>query len=322
MRLPPLLIALCLLLPCGAWAQAGTPDADAKVQASAHFRRGVELFKEEAYRASLAEFQRAYDIAPDYRLLFNIAQAKLELHDYLGAADCYERYLKEGRSEVPAARRAEVEESLAALRERVARVDVVVNRPDAEVFLDDVKVGRSPLTEALRVNVGGHRIMARTAYGATDTEIIDVAGGDRVSVSLELAPPTSAAPAVAATRGKKPWNGAEKAAVASWSLGGALGIAALTTALLASAGQKDLDKLLETPDVSGSDIDSQRQKTKRLALSTDVLTGTSVAAVIAGTLAWVLGHDRGDQRKPRAQASRVKLRLKIGMGTLGLRGRF
>ena len=322
MRLPRFLLVLCLVLPSSAWAQASAPNDESKVQASAHFRRGVELFQEQAYRASLAEFQRAYAIAPDYRLLFNIAQAKLELHDYLGAAESYERYLAGGKSEVPAARRAEVEEALAALRERVANVEIVVNRPDAEVLLDDIKVGVSPLTESVRVNVGGHRITARTAYGATDTEVIDVAGGDRVKVSLELAPPAAAAPAVATTEAKKPWNAAERAAVVTWSLGGVLGIGAVTTAFLASASQKDLDKLLETRDVTASEIDKQRKKTNRLAITTDVLTGTAVAAVVAGTLAWVFGHDKGEKRKTSRETARVKLDVNAGLGSLDLSGRF
>jgi tetratricopeptide (TPR) repeat protein len=322
MRLPRFLVVLCLLLPAGAWAQASGPSDDVKAQASAHFRRGVELFQEQAYRASLAEFQRAYGIAPDYRLLFNIAQAKLELHDYLGAAESYERYLVDGGSEVPPARRTEVEDALSALRERVATVEIVVNRADAEVLVDDIKVGTSPLKESVRVNVGGHRISARTAYGATDTEVIDVAGGDHEKVRLELAPPAAAAPAVASAPVKKPWNAAEKAAVATWSLGGALGVGAVTTALLASAGQKDLDELLETRDVSASEIDRQREKTHRLAITTDVLTGTAVAAVVAGTLAWVFGHDKGEKREPSRQAARVELNVSAGLGSLDLSGRF
>ena len=323
MKLPTSLVVLWLLLPCaGAWAQASGPSEDAKTRASAHFRRGVELFQEQAYRASLAEFQRAYDIAPDYRLLFNLAQAKLEVHDYLGAAESYERYLRDGGSEIPPARRAEVEGALAALRERAANVDVVVTRAGAEVLLDDVKVGISPLTQPLRVNVGGHRITARTDYGATDTEVIDVAGGDHVKVTLELAPPAAAPQALAATPDKQPWNAAEKAAVATWSLGGVLGVSALTTALLAQKGQKDLDDLLETQDVSASEISSQSTKTRRLGITTDVLTASAVAAVVAGTLAWVFGHDKPEKHEDSGKTARVQLRWSAGLGSLDLSGRF
>ena len=63
--------------------------------------RGVELYQDEAYRAALIEFERAYEISPDYRLLYNIGGTKLQLQDFLGAARAYERYLTEGGDEVP-----------------------------------------------------------------------------------------------------------------------------------------------------------------------------------------------------------------------------
>jgi tetratricopeptide (TPR) repeat protein len=316
------LIAFCLLLlPTLAWAQAGGAGDDARNSASAHFRRGVELFQEEAYRASLAEFQRAYDISPDYRLLYNIAQAKIEIHDYLGAAESYERYLSGGGDQVPAERRAEVEQALAALRERVASVEIAVSRPGAEVFIDDVKIGTSPLIGSVRVNVGGHRIMARTDYGSTDTEVIDVAGGDRVKVTLELAAPVSAQRQAAAPE-KKPWNASEKAAVATWSLAGALGVGALTTALLASAAQDDFDKLLKTPDVSSGEIADQRDKTHRLGITTDILMGTAVASAVAGTLAWVFGHKKEQKPEATNKAALSNVRWNPGFGSLNVSGRF
>jgi tetratricopeptide (TPR) repeat protein len=313
-----LLALSILLLHAVASAQPAAPSDNAKQQASVHFRRGVELFQEEAYRASLAEFQRAYDIAPDYRLLYNIGQAKLEVHDYLGAAESYERYLSAGYADIAAERRAEVEQALSALRERVAKVQIVVNRDAAEVFIDDVKVGSSPISAAVRVNVGGHRVMARTAYGSTDTEVIDVAGGDNVKVTLELAAPAQAAAPVAPVKQDKSWNAAEKAAVGTWSLAGALGIGALATGLLAHAAQQDYDKLLKTPDISRDDVLEQRHKTDRLALTTDILIGTAAAAALAGTLSWVLGRNKDQPGK----SALAKLRWNAGLGSLGVSGQF
>src|SRR5688572_8817140 len=108
---------LCLALAChaSAIAQSQTqPDDPRRAEASAHFRRGVELFQEEAFRAALVEFERAYAIAPDYRLHYNIGQTKLRLQDYLGVVQSYERYLTTGGTGVPAERRTQVEEALVA----------------------------------------------------------------------------------------------------------------------------------------------------------------------------------------------------------------
>ena len=316
-----LLVAL-LVAPTVAFAQEDSktvPSDEAKVEASAHFRRGVEFFQEEAFRAALAEFQRAYEIAPDYRLLYNIGQTKLEVHDYLGAAQSYERYLAAGYLDIAPERRSEVEEALTALRERVASIKIVVNHKDAEVFIDDVKVGTSPIEAAVLVNVGSHRVMAKASYGSTDTEVVDVAGGDTASVTLELAAPV---PLVVVKDARKPFNTAERAAIATWSAAGAVAVGALVTGLLAEKAQKDLDKLLATRDVTRKAISDKHDSAHTMAITTDVLIGTAAAAAVAGTLTWLLGHEKDGERKPDAKRAAAQMRLDVGLGSLGVRGRF
>src|SRR5688500_5179247 len=77
------------------------PSESQKAEAGAHFNSGVALYQEQAFRAALVEFERAYEIAPDYRLLYNIGQTKLRLQDYLGAVQSYETYLTEGGASIP-----------------------------------------------------------------------------------------------------------------------------------------------------------------------------------------------------------------------------
>ena len=78
-------------------------------------------------------------------MLYNIGGTKLQLQDFLGAARAYERYLTEGGGEVPRARRETVEPLLRSLEGRVGRIAVTVNRPDTEVFIDELKIGVSPI---------------------------------------------------------------------------------------------------------------------------------------------------------------------------------
>jgi hypothetical protein len=319
MRLQVLVVALSMLFHAGAFAQAAQPSEDDRVKASAHFRRGVELFQEEAFRAALAEFQRAYQIAPDYRLLYNIGQTNLELHDYLGAAQNYERYLSAGYLDISPERRTEVEQNLVALRERVASVQIVVNRDGAEISIDDLKVGTSPLTGPILVNVGGHRVTARTSYGSTDAEVINVAGGDTANVTLELAAPSRA---VAATDQKKPWNRKQRAAVAIWGAAGALAVGALATSLMASSAQDELDSLLAKRDVSRKSIANERDSARSLAITTDVLIGCTAAAAVAGTLTWILGKKEAQASSAEDKAPVARLRMNMGLGSVGLSGQF
>jgi hypothetical protein len=311
-------VALSMLFHSVAFAQALQPDEAARQQASAHFRRGVELFQEEAFRAALAEFQRANELAPDYRLLYNIGQTKLELHDYLGAAQSYERYLSTGYLDISPERRGEVEEALTALRERVSSVKIVVNRKDAEVFIDDVKVGTSPIAAPVLVNVGGHRVTARTSYGSTDTEVIDVAGGDMANVTLELAAPT---PAIVMNK-KRVWNTSERTAVATWSAAGGLAIGAVVTGIMAGGAKSDLDKMIETAGSSRKSMENKRDSAHTLAVTTDVLIATSAAAAVAGTLTWILGHEKSNDRKVEDKRPLANVRVNMGLSSVGVTGQF
>ena len=145
------LLLIALLVPCWSPARAA-PTAGHKQEAAEHFERGVQLFKEQAYRAAVVEFQRAYDLSPDYRLLYNLGRAKQQLQDYLGAARDYEAYLTRGGASVPAERRTQVEETLTTLSGRVGRMNVVVSQAGADVFVDDVKVGVAPLRGLVMTN--------------------------------------------------------------------------------------------------------------------------------------------------------------------------
>jgi hypothetical protein len=316
-----LLALACLLCSSVAAAQGTVPD-DVRARAGQHFARGAELFQEEAYRAALVEFQRAYELAPDYRLLYNIAQAKLQLQDYLGAAQSYEGYLAEGGSAIAGERRTAVEGELAALRERIARVSVTVNRDGADIYLDDVKIGTSPLAGTFVTNVGRHRLSARAPDGATDARIVDVAGGDISEVALELAPPQQAKTIIIdSSERKQPWSTGKKIAVAGWSIGGALLIGGLITGLSTNGASDELDKQLKTADIAPSKVQSQRDTVSTLALTTDILIATGAVAAVAGTLFWLL--DKPAEQKAEAETAKSKgLKLNAGLGSLSVSGAF
>ena len=79
---------------------------------------------------------RAYELSPNFAVLYNIATAEQALGDEPAALTTFERYLAEGGQGIPAARRAEV---AAEIKQLAARTGVVVPRvtPDgARLTLD------------------------------------------------------------------------------------------------------------------------------------------------------------------------------------------
>lgn len=319
----PLVALIAILVPSEpVQAQeppAAQPEPDGARRASDHFRRGVELYQEGAYRAAIVEFKRAHEIAPNYRLLYNIAQTQIQLLDYHGAAQSYEAYLAGGGADVPEARRREVEDALGALRERIGRISITVSVTGAEVFVDDVKVGVSPLTAAVPVNVGRHRIHARAADGAEASQILEIAGGDLMELRLE---PKKAA-AEAAQPSQPPaelrrarLSRSEKYAIAGLGLGVAAAGTAVFVGLSARQSSDDLERALDARPNDPRKVAELRDSTQMLARTADSLAAVAVLAFAASVTLWAL--DGSDAKSDESTAAR----LSVGAGSLAVTGRF
>jgi hypothetical protein len=162
------------------------PTTDNRDDAAALFDQGMALFNDENWSGALEAFERAYALEPHYVVLFNIGACRKALHDYPSAVDAFEAYLREGGDQVPAERRVEAEQMLAEARSLIAAVTVVVDRDGAEVTVDGVARGVSPLAEPLRLGAGNHVIGARAQGTAPAEERVALVGGETRTVNLVL----------------------------------------------------------------------------------------------------------------------------------------
>ena len=101
-------------------AWAAEPPAAAS-EAPAHFRRGVELYEEADFATALIEIKRAYELFPNYKVLYNIAQSHYQMQNYALALQNFERYLAEGGTSIAEERKNEVTREL----ERGKRLSLV-----------------------------------------------------------------------------------------------------------------------------------------------------------------------------------------------------
>lgn len=165
-----------------AGADRGAEEADR------HFKSGVALYKEAKYAEALAEFERAYEIAPHPLVLYNIATCHRELSHYGEAVRYYQRFLSEGKGKVPPPRLKEAQTELEAVLARIARVTIKIEGGEgAKVILDGKELGTMPIDGPLIVPPGEHRLVVR-AEGKQDAErSVRVASGDEVEVTLKLA---------------------------------------------------------------------------------------------------------------------------------------
>ncbi|WP_205525784.1 PEGA domain-containing protein [Pyxidicoccus trucidator] len=326
-------LALVLLLALAAGsASAAAPARKASSsrtqqmeEAQRRYERGKEFYEESDFRAALVEFQRAYELAPSYRLLYSIAQVQYQLQDYAGALGSFQQYLREGQADIPAQRRDEVQREVERLRSRVASLDIVTQPVGAQVSVDDQPVGRTPLSEPVVVSAGRRKVTAELPGEPPVTRIVDVAGMDTLRVQLDFAPPPAQKPVAA----QAPVSSVPTAATPGltaraeprgfpwklWTATGALAVGAGVTAVLASSAASDLKTQRDTFGVTRAQLDDASSKAKTMALTSDILTG---ATVVAAGISAFMTFSGGSS----AEAAAPSVTVGVGPGSVGVAGAF
>lgn len=290
-----------------------SPDVE---QARKHFSQGLKLYKDGDFDAALIQFERAYAVKPNFKVLYNIAQCHFELHQYVAARDKLTQYLKEGGESIEIERRAQVESDVLDLQHRIAHLKLSVNVDGAIVYVDGKKVGVTPLTTVLDVNEGQRTIAVETPDRGSKQRVVQLGGGDQQTVSIEFDASSSAAPSSAAhdeptrtTAHEAPGLGASFWVTGIGAL--ALGAGAGVTGYLALQAQHDHEDDVQRFGATTGDLDRSRDRAKTFALTTDILAGS--ALVCAGIATVILiTHDSGPEQ----------VGLGVGPGSVAVRGRF
>ncbi|HSY24139.1 MAG TPA: PEGA domain-containing protein [Polyangiaceae bacterium] len=299
-------------------------DPDARMEdASKHFHHGVELSDDGDWRAALIEFERAYAIAPNFRVLYDIGQCRFQLHDYPGALAALQRYLTEGGDLVPPDRRSAVDTDVQSLKGRVAFLHLVTPQAGAKITVDDAVVGETPLASPLPVSVGRHKVAASKPGFRDVVRYVDVAGEETADVPLDLevvAPTVTPTPDLAIV--DSPARPARSRPIAPAVV--AFGVAAVGVGVgtyfgvTALQNKHDLDAACDHGSCPGSSRplfdDAQRN-----ALWSSVGFGAAIVGAGAGA-AYLLFFPRGESSsKPTPSAD---FRVVVGPGSIGARGAF
>lgn len=310
-----LVVALALALTAPALADE-SPSEEDKELASARFKKAVELYKSGDVRAALIEFRRAYKLAPTYHLLFNIGQASAELRDYVDAYNSFTQYLRDGGEKISDGRREMVERELERLKGYLARLQLDVSIEQAEITVDGVAVGTSPLSEPLLVSAGRRKIVVtREGYSSWERSV-DLAGEDETTIEVKLI-------SLAVDKPKEnpvvqPGGGLGAGFWISAGLTVALGAGAGAAGALTLRAQGEQDAVLATVPTSQDDIDAAIGKTRRMALITDIGLGLTAVAGVTTLILAIRGG--GKARAPAEQAR--SLDVVVGPNRVSLIGRF
>jgi hypothetical protein len=309
--------------PAAAEPTAAPPATGQIERARAHYERGLRFFGEDSFEAALVEFEHAYELAPSYRILYNMARIQRQQNNYAAALRNLQVYLADGGAELSEERRREVEREIEALRGRVAAVDVEVNVGGADVLVDDAPAcagtpgpncaDHSPLATPLLVNPGRRKVTASKPGYQPASVSVRVAGAERARARLELQPIVRAGAPEAPTGARKTW------AIVAWGAAGALAVGASATGLATLGAQGDLkDRRGEFADEPGV-FDDRSKRLKNLALATDLLAG---AALASGLAAAFLTFGVSDAGAPAGRERRAGVSVGAGPAGVAVFGRF
>jgi hypothetical protein len=310
-----LVVSLAFLRVAGAQEQPANPAQPvepAVQQALEHYERGIRFYENDAFGAALIEFRKAYELAPQFRVHYNIAQVCFELKDYVCALRSFEDYLNSGGSRVPNERRAEVEKEIATLRTLVAHVIVETNVPGVAIAIDDVVVGTTPLASPIMVAAGRRKISAAKQGLFPITRAFDIPSGTESRVRFEMKPPVPIATAPRTAKSAAEQEPGPRFTTLSW-IGMGSGVALLAGAGV--CGVLALDKnsrFQDSPHATEEAGESSHSKAQNLALASDLLLGAGL--VTLGTTL-VLTFTR-----PRGPAPHVALTMTPG--SISASGRF
>jgi hypothetical protein len=153
--------------------------------AKADYEAGKVYFNDKDYGRAYLKFQSAYDRSKDARLLWNMAACQKEQRKYAKVVPLIEQYIKERGEKLAPADKELADGLLAAIKPGVTSVKVDVSEPDADIYLDDELIGKSPMTVSTLVDLGPHKLRVKKPL-FDDFEQQMNAGGESVNVLVKL----------------------------------------------------------------------------------------------------------------------------------------
>jgi hypothetical protein len=246
-----------------AWADGPAPAPAQVEEARRLFKVGVALLEDPEgakYDEARVQFQRAYDLSGNWKVLANLGVCQLKLERDGEAIASYEKYLSSGGANIDPDEKAQVERDLAVLKAQVVTVHLTFPGTGAAVtdertdsrgnkMINEYAASAETLT--LGLHPGDHVLTARMQAGSAKWET-QLAGASESSHTFEIvaAPAAPTGPQVSGAQpttqtgdqGTTPQEGERPIPVTVWigaGVTGALTIGAVATGIVALSKRAD-----------------------------------------------------------------------------------
>ena len=319
-------LGLVLAHSQSAWAQAEAaapaatspaPSAEVLKEAGERYARGLSLYGDGEFLLALVEFERAYQLSNNYKVLYNIGQVRIQLGRYAKAKEALEDYLKAGGTNLSPERSQAVHKDLTTLAERTASLNVVTLETGADISLDGKVIGTSPLSAPVIVDAGEHTLVLHKSGFYDSAQSVTLAGHDQVELTVELKPIPVAAQAKSNDgRGATaaPAKSSHTAIWASWATTGTLAVTAGVVGYFGISKANELESMRTDYGVTRGELDKTQSQARTMLAISDITAGL---AVVAGGVALYLTLSH-----PNEKASPSGVALGIAPNGVRLRGSF
>jgi hypothetical protein len=166
--------------------KASEPATAAKTEARERFDRGVRLFEKGDNAAALAEFKRANELVPNPLVLYNMGLVYAAMNRPVESVDALGAFLAQSPQSQRGPRR-HAQQIVDEQSARIARLSVRTQVP-ATIDVDGIEVGRTPMSDAIRVSSGAHIVGAQAAGYLPTRKEISLAGQTAATIDLDLQP--------------------------------------------------------------------------------------------------------------------------------------
>ena len=177
--------ATCLWTARPALAQGSGVAAD---RAEQLFQRARDAVVHNRFQEAYEPVREAWSIRKSYDIAGLLGQTELELHKFRDAAEHLAFCVRVFPPKEGEAKRKRGEGLLAEAKKHVAEVEIGVSQAGAEVLVDGVSVGRSPLEAPVFMEPGKHSVDGKLQGYVAGVATVDGGAGAKQQVTLMLKP--------------------------------------------------------------------------------------------------------------------------------------
>jgi hypothetical protein len=193
----PLIMACIVVSPMGtvpeAHAQVAAKPTTVRAQlppdAQRSWDRATEAMRANLWATAVTEFQRAYDLSQNPRVLYNVGVCEKELQHFSRAASKFEQGLREGEGKLSVDERERFVQAIAIVRRFVGKILVASTETGATLTIDDYEIGKTPFTSPVDIDLGAQRVLRLRKEGFREQTLrLDIAQGVLTRADFRLEP--------------------------------------------------------------------------------------------------------------------------------------